>query len=55
MNSKKAKILRGIARGKTVGMPMVSYKMLCNRNGKSLRVVLSGCTRALYQQLKQAA
>ena len=55
MNAKKAKLLRGIARGKTVGMPMVSYKTLCNCNGKSLRVVLSNCTRALYQQLKKAA
>ena len=71
MNSKKAKKLRGIARGATIGFPLVAYRTGDYRHERLRAGITEGgvkyylepqhmrrlgkCTRALYQQLKKAA
>lgn len=59
MNAKKAKLLRKIARGFTVGDPALSYEPQYHPNGKEVLVyfnnprLLGRCTRKLYKQLKR--
>lgn len=55
MRGVKAKILRGIARGQTVGLPLKKYQAVRHKKAKrpGMMLVLVDCTRARYQQLKK--
>jgi len=54
MNSKKAKMLRNVARHMSVGKPNINYVIESNGHKKRPSLELEeGCTRKIYKDLKR--
>ena len=52
MRALKAKGLRRQAEAASVGLPLVNYVWKLDARGNKVNIVLSNCTRAIYQASK---